>query len=97
MAVLVKIIGDNDGSDEYAAAEKLKQIIGNTVPQTAIGEIILFPSATLYGQTIKDVDIIMIGTLKNYSAMVSFDHDGEYSEEEVYLASFCTTIEVKSL
>lgn len=96
MAVLVKIIGDNDGSDEYAAAEKLKQIIGNTVPQTAIGEIILFPSATLYGQTIKDVDIIMIGTLKNYSAMVSFDHDGEYSEEEVYLASFCTTIEVKS-
>lgn len=96
MAVLVKIIGDNDGSDEYVAAEKLKQIIENTIPQTAIGEIILFPSATLYGQAVRDVDIMMIGTLKNYSAMVSFDHDGEYSEEEVYLASFCTTIEVKS-
>ncbi len=96
MAVLVKIIGVNDGSDEYAAADKLKQIIGNTIPQTAIGEIILFPSATLYGQAVKDVDIMMIGTLKNYSAIVSFDHDGESSEEEVYLDSFCTTIEVKS-
>lgn len=96
MSVLVKIIGENDGSDEYAAAEKLKQIIKDTTPQTAMGEIVLFPSATLYGQAVKDVDIMMIGNLKNYSAKVSFNHDKEYSEEEVFLDSFCTTIEVKS-
>ena len=96
MSVLVKIIGENDGSDEYAAAEKLKQIIKNTVPQTAMGEIVLFPSATLYGQAVKDVDIMMIGNLKNYSAKVIFSHDNEYSEDEVFLDSFCTTIEVKA-
>lgn len=96
MAVLIKIIGENDGSDEYAAAEKLKQIIKDTTPQTAMGEIVLFPSATLYGQAVKDVDIMMIGNLKNYSAKVTFSHDNEYSEDEVFLDSFCTTIEVKS-
>ena len=96
MAVYVKIIGDNDGSDEFAAAERLKQIMIDTIPQSAIGEVVLFPSATLYGQAVKDVDIIMIGNLQNYSARVSFNHDGGYSEEDIYLSSFCTTIEVKS-
>ncbi len=96
MSVIVRIIGDNDGSDEYAAAERLKTIIETTVPNTAIGEIILFPNATLFGQAIKDVDIMMIGNMKNYKVAVSFDHDSSFSEEEVYLESFCTTIEVKS-
>ena len=96
MAVLVKIIGDNDGSDEYAAAEKLQEIIEKTIPKTAMGEIVLFPSATLYGQAVKDVDIMMIGKLKNYSTDVRFHHDNKYSEDKVFLDSFCTTIEVKS-
>ena len=96
MAVTINIIGDNDGSDEYRAAEKLKQIIEKSIPQTAMGEVILFPSATLYGQAVKDVDIIMIGELKNYSAKAKFNHHGENLEDTVYLESFCTTIEVKS-
>jgi len=96
MAIVINIIGDDDGSDEYRAAEKLKQIIEKSIPQTSMGEVMLFPSATLYGQAVKDVDIIMIGELKNYSAKAKFNHDGEFSEDTVYLESFCTTIEVKS-
>ena len=96
MAVLVKIIGKNDGSDEYASAEKLQEIIDKTVPQNVMGEIMLFPSATLYGQAVKDVDIMMIGKLKNYSADVRFHHDKGYYMDKVFLDSFCTTIEVKS-
>lgn len=68
MAVITRVIGDNDGSDEYAAAERLKHIIVNTIPSTAMGEIVLFPNATLYGQAVKDVDIMMIGSLKNRKA-----------------------------
>ena len=68
MSVIVRIIGENDGSDEYAAAERLKRIIETTVPQTTLGEIILFPNATLYGQAIKDIDIMMIGNTRNYKA-----------------------------
>lgn len=96
MSVLVKIIGENDGSDEYAAAEKLKHIIETTIQKSAMGELVLFPSATLYGQAVKDVDIMMIGNLKNYHAKIRFNHDGDDFEEEVFLNSFCTTIEVKS-
>lgn len=96
MAVLVKIIGDDDGSDEYAAALKLKHIICSTVPNMVLGEIVLFPSATLYGQAVKDVDIMMIGDLKNYASTIGFIHEGNYSEEEVYCNNFCTTIEVKA-
>lgn len=96
MAVLVRIIGDDDGSDEYYAAKRLKQIIEESVPQTAMGEVVLFPSATLYGQAVKDVDIFMIGELKNYSAKAKFNHGEEFQEDIVYLESFCTAIEVKS-
>lgn len=96
MAILVRIIGEDDGSDEYSAAKKLKQIIEKSLPQTAMGEVILFPSATLYGQAVKDVDLFMIGELKNYSSKVKFSHDDNFQEDTVYLESFCTAIEVKS-
>lgn len=96
MSVIVKVIGENDGTDEYLAAESLSRIINDTVPQSAMGEIVLFPSATLFGQAVKDVDIMMIGSLKNYSAIVRIENNGVYSSERVYLENFCTTIEVKS-
>lgn len=96
MAVIVKVIGEDNGSDEYNSAIRLKRIINNTVPKTAFGEIVLFPSATLYGQAVKDVDIMMIGSLKNYFAKARINREGSFVEEEVYLESFCTTIEVKS-
>jgi len=96
MAIIVRLIGKEDGSDEYAAAAKLKQIIETTTPQTALGEIVLFPSATLYGQAVKDVDIMMIGSIKNCCVKVELTLNGENHEEEVFLESFCTTVEVKS-
>lgn len=96
MSVYVRIIGEKDNSDEYLASERLKEIIENSIPNTAIGEVVLFPSATLYGQAVKDVDIMMVGDIKNYSAKVKLIHEGTYFEEEVYLNTFCTTIEIKS-
>jgi hypothetical protein len=97
MSVFVKIIGEENDSDEYEAAYRLKKIIEKSVSDKAIGEIILYPSVTLFGQAVKDVDIMMFGNLKNYSEKVYFSHsDGEFSEDVVYLENFCTTIEVKS-
>lgn len=96
MAVHVAVIGENDRSDEYLAAESLRRIIETSVSESAMGEIILFPSATLYGQSVKDIDIMMIGLLKNCSAYVRFNVDGTLIEDDVYLESFCTTIEVKA-
>lgn len=61
MSIIVKIIGENDGSDEYLAADRLKEIIQSSAPERAFGEVILFPSATLFGMPVKDIDIMMIG------------------------------------
>lgn len=60
MSVNVIVYGADRTSDEYAAALKLKQIIQDSIPDSAIGEIVLFASATLMGQAVKDIDLLMI-------------------------------------
>ncbi len=47
MSVNVTVYGADQTSDEYTAALKLKRIIQDSVPNSAIGEIVLFASATL--------------------------------------------------
>ncbi|MDU1586854.1 MAG: AAA family ATPase [Clostridium sp.] len=90
------MIGANKESDEYKAALKLKNIINDAMPREAIGEIVLFVSATLMGQEVKDVDILMIGIIKNYNAKLEFyNQEQEYVKDLVGVQSFCTTIEVK--
>ena len=95
MSVIIKINGENDLSDEYLSAEKLKKIIEKTLDSRVLGEIVLFPSATLYGQTVKDIDIMMIGYLNNYSPVLKYCDDNGITESEVSVKSFCTTIEIK--
>ena len=46
MSVNVIVYGAEQTSDEYVAALKLKQIIQDSLPNSAIGEIVLFASAT---------------------------------------------------
>ena len=96
MSILISIIGIDDGSDEYNAAKRIKSIFDATSPKAAIGEIVLFPSATLFGQKVKDVDLVMIGSLKNCRLKLTFDHDGVFSDDIVSVDNFCTAIEIKS-
>lgn len=97
MSVLVTISGADKESDEYQAAEKLKTIIQNSLPASVIGEIVLFASATLVGQAVKDVDLMMLGILQNYSLDSEFvASSGKYEKNKVNISSFCTTIEIKS-
>ena len=96
MAIKVSVLGAEKESDEYIAALKLKNIIQSTTPETAIGEIVLFASATLYGQTVKDVDLMMLGSVQNYSLNSEFtDKDGNHVQDRVFVQNFCTVIEVK--
>lgn len=96
MSILVKIIGDNDGTDEYLAAERLKSIIQSSAPAGSFGEIILFPSATLFGMPVKDIDIMMIGHLHNCKESLQHFDNGCMQEDDISIESFCTTIEVKA-
>ena len=96
MSVNVMVYGADHNSDEYIAALKLKQIIQDSLPEVAIGTIVLFASATLMGQAVKDVDILMIGEIQNYSITAEFHTEAEgLVREKVKISSFCTTIEIK--
>lgn len=97
MAVITRIVGEaTDTTDEYLAASRLKRIIDTSIPDRVLGEIVLYPSATLFGQDVKDVDIMMIGHLMNYQLMLKFKHDDGFINDAVLIENFCTTIEVKS-
>lgn len=98
MAVKVSVYGSDKESDEYIAALKLKKIIQNGMPDSAMGEIVLFASATLYGQTVKDVDLFLLGNLTNYYVDGEFVIEKEEQKrihDKVDVQSFCTTIEIK--
>lgn len=96
MAIKVSVFGAEKESDEYNAAVKLRNIIQSTTPESAMGEIVLFASATLYGQAVKDVDLMMLGSIQNYSLNSVFtDKDGNHIQDRVFVQSFCTVIEVK--
>lgn len=96
MAVITKIIGQETENDEYTGAVRLKNIIDNTVTDKAFGIIYIVPSVTFYGQNTKDVDILLIGEIKNCLVSASFEHDNKYSKEQVQIDNFCTTVEIKS-
>lgn len=97
MSVLISVIGSSPKSDEYISAVHLKKILEDGLPKGALGEIILHANATLVGQTVKDIDILMLGTLQNFSTTVNFtDNQGESITDKVEFSSFCTAIEVKS-
>lgn len=96
MAVSVSVFGADKESDEYNAALKLKSIIQNSMPDSAIGEIVLFASATLYGQAVKDVDLMMLGNVQNYAVTSEFnDKEGNRVRDKVFIQNFCTVIEIK--
>lgn len=97
MSVVVSVIGSRPESDEYLGALQLKKVLETGLPSNAIGEIILHANATLVGQTVKDIDVLMLGTLQNCSAVVDFtDSAGNRLKDKVSFSSFCTAIEIKS-
>lgn len=97
MSVAIKIIGSKPNSDEYLGAVRLKGILESGLPNNVFGEIILHANATLVGQTVKDVDLLMLGTLQNCAFTVNFtDSDNNRVKEKVSFSSFCTAIEIKS-
>ena len=99
MSIKISVYGADKNSDEYNAALKLKKIIQDGIPNSAEGEIVLYASATLYGQAVKDVDIIMLGSLKGYSVTAEFyektDDEPQKIRDSVEIENISTVIEVK--
>ncbi len=95
MGVHVEIVGGKKNTDEYEASIRLKELLAE-LPGNVIGEVVVFPSATLFGQAVKDIDIVVLGELRNYEPQLKIIDNGEELNETVCVKSICLTIEVKS-
>lgn len=96
VSIKISVISQKNNNDEYSAALKLETIFKQTIPQSVNGEIIIYPSATLYGQTVKDIDIMVIGYLENCNFPLNIYSNGGKTTENIYIKNFCTVVEIKS-
>lgn len=97
MSVIISVIGADQASDEYQGALRLKSLLEHSLPDDALGQITLHANATVFGQEVKDIDILMIGSLQNYSEVLRFTQEGieGFTEDKVKIQTFCTAIELK--
>lgn len=97
MSINIKIKGQVE-SDEYKAGQELKAIFQKSFPQEIEGEITIVPNVTLFGQEVKDIDIVVFGKLgQGFKRKLKFRprYEDEYIKKNVYFSNFCFTIELK--
>lgn len=102
MPLKINIKGNSETS-EYKDALVLKQIFLDSL-RNANGEILIVCNATLFGQEVKDVDLIAIGKLENYSTTINTKvktkkyntyHELDEEYRKVYINDFCYVFETK--
>lgn len=97
MSVKIKLKGQPD-SDEYKAGQELKLIFENSLPQEIEGDITIVSNVTLFGQEVKDIDIVVFGKLgQGFKRKLKFRprDEEEYKTKNVYFSNFCFTVELK--
>ena len=106
MAVTINIKGNKE-TDEYKDALVLKEIFARDIPKEVNGRILIISNATLFGQDIKDVDIIALGSFEKFSLRLKTRSksreagskedviDDEIKERLVFINNFCFVIECK--
>ena len=96
MSVVCKMVGSNNHSDEYLAALKLQSIFEAGLSEKVIGEITIIPNVTLFGQAVKDIDILVVGRFQNLKMSLNTkDETDAFSINIVDIIDFCTVIELK--
>ena len=91
MAINIRIIDNAVKTSESDAAIQLKQNIENDIPKDAEGDILIFTNLTLHGQSTRDVDMLVVGALKN----CKYPIDNNPASKYFYINDFCTVIELK--
>jgi hypothetical protein len=97
MPINIKIKGQID-SDEYKACLELKALFEKSIPHEINGDVTIVSNVTLFGQEVKDVDIVVFGKLGiGFYKNLKFRPKGEDEPltKNVYFSNFCFTIELK--
>lgn len=91
------ILKTNDrNSNEFKASKVLKEILIETLPKEAVGKITILSNVTLLGQRVKDLDLVVIGELRNCIVHSAYACEEDEDLQSVKVYSFCITIELKS-
>ena len=97
MPINIKIKGQSD-TDEYKAGQELKAIFEKSIPQAIEGDITIVSNVTLFGQEVKDIDLVVFGKVgQGFKRKLKFrprDQE-EYINKNVYFSNFCFAIELK--
>lgn len=98
MPVNIKIKG-HETSNEYKAGLQLKEFFKSSISEEIEGSILIACNVTLFGQEVKDVDIVVIGSFgQGFVEKLKFRPKGEdnYITKNVYFTNFCFSIELKN-
>ena len=91
---MIEIFGSSSTS-EYYAATRLKELIAEEWPDVAEStkdRVCLIPAVKCFGQSVQDVDILVIGRLRKPRALPKLP----WMNHEKFLLSFVLAIEVKA-
>lgn len=99
MPINIKLKGKAD-TDEYKVGLQLKKIFETSIPADLEGEteITIVTNVTLFGQEVKDVDIVVFGKFgKGYKRRLKFRprNEEDYITNNVFFSNFCFTVELK--
>lgn len=97
MPINIKIKGQID-TDEYKAGQELKTLFEKSIPKDIEGDVTIVSNVTLFGQEVKDVDLVVFGKIgTGFKRRLKFKprNEEEYTESNVFFSNFCFTIELK--
>ncbi len=98
MAKDIRLLGQ-EGTPEYLAGLQLKELFENQIPDTVEVSLVIATNVTLFGQEVKDIDIIVIGRFsRGFSKRLRFSPKDQEDvlERSVYFNNFCSVIELKN-
>lgn len=91
---IINTISDPNNS-EYSAAVYLRDLLNYDIPDTIKGTIYIAYGLTLTGQEVRDIDILVVGQLDNYTIPNYFTNNPQYPKKPLSIDSFCIAIELK--
>ena len=103
MAIIIETKSYADNSKEREAAQILKERFSDELKGTcAKGHILIASSVQIFGQEVRDIDLVVIGSLSGLKLNLKTKYENRYSiplgpkEIDVEIKDFCIILELKN-
>ena len=102
MNIVIETKSYADNSRERNAAQQLKERFAEELKYTgAKGKILIASSVQLFGQEVRDIDLVVLGSLSGFKQRINSKFENKYkivlgpSDNDVEIRDFCIIIELK--